>query len=62
MRRKKKHLDEYKEQNRRAAEIILQHPERYGGEGSLMMRWARAVLDQVQPTVKGSVLDTRRAA
>ena len=30
--------------NRTAAAIILANPQRYGGEGSLMVRWARAIL------------------
>jgi hypothetical protein len=35
---------EYEHSNRKAAAIILAHPENHGGEESLLVRWARAVL------------------
>lgn len=37
-------IEAYGEQNRACAEIILRTPERYGGEGSLMMTWATIVI------------------
>jgi hypothetical protein len=37
-------IDRYREQNLEAAEIILADAIRYGGEGSLMVRWARSVV------------------
>ena len=41
----KLHLAEtYARQNREAAEIILAAAMRYGGEESLMVRWARLVI------------------
>ena len=35
----------YADRNRECAAIILRTPERYGGVGSLMVIWARAVLN-----------------
>lgn len=37
------HVDQYEEQNRKAAAVILEDLDRYGGEESLAVRWARLV-------------------
>ena len=37
--------EQFGEQNRDAARIIMQDVARYGGEQSLMVRWARRMLD-----------------
>jgi hypothetical protein len=39
----------YEGQNRGCAEIILNTPERYGGDGSLMATWAQAVPCESEP-------------
>jgi hypothetical protein len=43
----KKSASGYGQQNRRAAEIIMKDPERYGGPESLMVQWALLVLSRV---------------
>ena len=44
--------------NNAAVDAILANPERYGGEESLMVRWARLWLANRQPEMRG----TRRVA
>ena len=39
-----KRIARWSADNEAAAAIILGNVERYGGEGSLMVRWARAIL------------------
>jgi hypothetical protein len=46
---KQKQIDRYRAVNQEAAEIILADAVRYGGEESLMVRWARLVLTGSQP-------------
>lgn len=38
--------EEFQKTNRGAAEVILTDAGRYGGEDSLMVRWARSVLER----------------
>jgi hypothetical protein len=40
----KRPVDSYAWANRKAAEIIMASPQCYGGDGSLMVEWARAVI------------------
>jgi hypothetical protein len=37
-------LEAYQQANRETAAIILENPEKFGGEESLLVRWARLVL------------------
>jgi hypothetical protein len=46
--RRNRHADQYEEQNREAAAVILADPERHGGAESLMVRWARLVVEQAR--------------
>jgi len=41
-----KHRDGYDRANLEAASLILAHPERYGGEESLLMRWGRVLMER----------------
>jgi len=40
------HRDGHDRANLEAASVILADPERYGGEGSLLVRWARVVIER----------------
>ena len=53
----------YEQHNKDAAAIILVDVAKYGGEGSLMVRWAKAVLaGQQSPTAAhGDLFDTEAA-
>lgn len=44
--RRQKLADIYAEQNRACAAIILANSSKYGGDGSLMVEWAKAVLQR----------------
>jgi hypothetical protein len=50
--------------NRLAARAILSDMAKYGGPESLMVQWAKAVIESAQPTIKGPLFKTagRRAA
>jgi hypothetical protein len=42
--------DRFAQSNRHAAHLILSDPRRYGGEESLMVRWAHMVIHGYQST------------
>lgn len=46
-------IERYAAANRECAQIILAEPERYGGPESLMVQWARMILDGYQATPAG---------
>jgi hypothetical protein len=52
----------YDQQNELCARIILADVERFGGPDSLMVIWARLVVEQMQPTIKGPLFTEKRAA
>ncbi len=47
-------FEEYEKQNRAAAAIILGEIDRYGGEDSLMVRWARLVTSRQSAKAKAA--------
>ena len=55
-------VDHYRVANEQAANLILQNVQRYGGPGSLMVVWARLVLERLQPKIEGPLFQQRRAA
>jgi hypothetical protein len=52
-------VDRYRAGNLEVAEVILADTERYGGEESLMVRWARLVFN---PAAERTTPTVRRAA
>jgi len=54
--------DHYRQQNEQAANLILQDVQRYGGPDSLMVTWARLVVERAAPTVRGPLFAEKRAA
>lgn len=44
IRLRRKAMDAHAEGNQRAALVILGDPEKYGGEGSLAVSWARIII------------------
>ena len=58
----KRAADHYRAANDQAANLILENVQRYGGPGSLMVQWARLVLERAMPTVRGPLFQERRAA
>ena len=53
------HVDQYEEQNRKAAVVILEDPEPHGGVESLMVRWARLVVEQAREPEAVSMFEDR---
>jgi hypothetical protein len=44
--------------NSEAAGIILASQAKYGGPESLMVQWAKAVIERAQPTIQGTLFKT----
>jgi hypothetical protein len=57
-----KKLPSYEQQNRSAAEIILEDVARHGGLESLMVRWALKVMDRAAEQDHPRLFPKRKAA
>jgi hypothetical protein len=52
----------YSADNETAARLILADAAKYGGPDSLMVQWARMIIERAQPSIEGPLFDRRRAA
>ena len=53
---------QFTEANRRAAAVILEDPAEYGGEGALIVQWARGIVADQPQTSEGALHASEKTA